>query len=477
MENKLAKDITKFFNDPYKFVMYIFPWGEKGTQLEHHDGPDKWQTNLLNKIKEEIEKNDGDVNNAIKIAIASGHGVGKSAMTAWLILWYISTHPHPQIVITANTQSQLTSKTWRELALWHKRAIHSDWFEWTATKFYLKEHPETWFASAIPWSENKSEAFAGTHAENVMIIFDEASGIVPSIWEVTQGAMTTPSAMWFVFGNPTKNTGGFRECFGKFKHRWTTFKVDSRDAKMADKNEINQWVEDYGEDSDFVRIRVRGEFPVSSSLQFISNDIVDKAMKNEAANYQSMPFIMGVDVARFGSDQSVICIRQGRKIHVLLKYRELNTTQLSQQISNIAKDYRGITVFIDGVGVGGGVVDQCNNYGMHSIMEVNAGSKAENTERYRNKRAEMWDRMLEWLKAGADIPKDDELMQDLISIEYGYSVTNQLQLEKKDDMKRRGLNSPDCGDALAHTFAEHIWKANKSYNKPIQMNTGWDAFK
>ena len=472
MNPELVKDIASFYNDPYKFVMYVFPWGEEGTALEKHDGPDKWQKKLLNIIKEEIESGK---TNAMQMAVTSGHGIGKSALTSWLILWYISTRSHPQIVITANTQTQLTSKTWRELSLWHKRAIHSDWFEWTATKFYLKEHPETWFASAIPWSENKSEAFAGTHAENVLVIFDEASGIADSIWEVSSGAMTTPNSMWFAFGNPTRNTGRFRECFGKFKHRWLNFRVDSRDAKMADKEVIKQWVEDYGEDSDFINVRVKGIFPSSSSLQFISSDIVDNAIKNEACNYNNMPFIMGVDVARFGDDQSVICLRQGRKLMFLNKYRNLNTVQLSQYILNLSKGYHGISIFIDGVGVGGGVVDYCKSLGLR-IMEVNAGNTAENKERYANKRAEMWDRMREWLKT-ADIPNDDELRQDLISLEYGYTLKGQIQLEKKSDMKKRGLNSPDCSDAIAHTFAENIHPNKLKHRRVVQGNISWNAFK
>jgi len=281
--------------------------------------------------------------------------------------------------------------------------------------------------------------------------------------------------MWFAFGNPTRNTGRFRECFGKFKHRWLNFRVDSRDAKMADKEVINQWIEDYGEDSDFINVRVKGVFPSSSSLQFISSDIVDNAIKNEACNYNNMPFIMGVDVARFGDDQSVICLRQGRKLMFLNKYRNLNTVQLSQYILNLSKGYHGISIFIDGVGVGGGVVDYCKSLGLR-IMEVNAGNTAENKERYANKRAEMWARMKEWLKT-ADIPNDEELRQDLIAVEYGYTLKGQIQLEKKSDMKKRGLSSPDSGDALAHSFAEHIHPNKLKNRRIIQANTNYNAFK
>ena len=152
---------------------------------------------------------------------------------------------------------QLKTKTWRELAVWHKRSLIKDWFEWTATKFYHIGHPETWFTAAIPWSEKNPEAFAGQHGEHVLVIYDESSAIPDIIWEVLEGVMTPPGAMRFAFGNPTRNTGKFRECFGKFKHRWLLWQIDSRDCRMTDKRKLDEWVDDYGEDSDFVKVRLR----------------------------------------------------------------------------------------------------------------------------------------------------------------------------------------------------------------------------
>lgn len=474
--NILANDIANFYDDPYKFVMYVFPWGEKGTPLEHETGPDEWQTLVLKRLGEEIKKGAAHgIEEGIQVAITSGHGIGKTAFMAWLILWFISTRPHPQVIVTANTLMQLTTKTWRELAKWHKRAINKDWFEWTATKFYLKEHPETWFASAIPWSEHRSEAFAGAHEDHVLILFDESGGIPDIIWEVAEGAMSTPGAIWVAAGNPIKNTGRFRECFGKFRHRWIQFKIDSRTAKMYSKELANKLLADYGEDSDYFKVRVKGEFPSSSSLQFIGNDIVEACQKYEASNFQNMPYIMGVDVARFGDDQSVIYVRQGRKTHVILKYRGLDTMQLSHRISEIAQGFRPITIFIDGVGVGGGVVDYCKAIGM-KVIEVNAGSSADAPERYANKRAEMWDRMREWLKDGAQIPSDCDLFQDLIGVEYGHTMKGQILLEKKEEMKRRGLSSPDVADALSLTFHSPVAVGGVNHVRTIVAKTDWNVF-
>lgn len=449
IEDKLFKRIYSFRNDPAGFVKYAFPWREPGTLLADEDGPDTWQLNVFNDIADGPLPGD----TAVQIAAASGHGVGKSTLAAWVILWFISTRGHPQIVITANTKTQLVSKTWRELAKWHKLAINAHWFEWTATKFYAKESPETWFAQAIPWSEHKSEAFAGTHERHVLIIFDESSAIPDIIWEVASGAMTTAGAYWLVFGNPTRNTGRFKECFNKERNRWKTHQVDSMSAKMTKKEKLQQWINDYGEDSDFVRVRVRGLFPRASSMQFIGEDIVSAAVNRQynVSVYRDMPIIMGVDVARFGDDQSVIYIRQGLQTIGIKKYRELDTMQLASQVARTQDEYRAKVVFVDEVGIGAGVVDRLRHIG-REVIGVNGGNKAATPKHY-NHRAEIWDDMRTWLKNGGSIPDDPELISDLTGPEYGYTPSEALQLEKKTDMKERGLASPDIADALACTFS------------------------
>ncbi len=442
----LVEDIASFRDDPLGFVKYVFPWG-KG-DLAEHTGPDAWQSELLEDVGRHIREGDGS---AYQASTASGHGIGKGAVTAWLILHQMACRKNLNGVVTANTKQQLETKTWRELALWHSRSIIKPWFEWTATKFYHVSSPETWYVSAIPWSERNSEAFAGQHGE-VLVIYDEASSIPDCIWDVSEGAMTTPGAMWFVFGNPTRNTGRFRECFGKFKHRWRTRQIDSRNCKMTDKRKLDQWTQDFGESSDFVKVRVKGEFPSASSMQFISGDLVDAAIEREARCYLEEPLIVGVDVARFGDDQSVVCFRRGRDAKTIewVKYRNIDTMQLAARVSELVRLHQADTVFVDGGGVGAGVVDRLRQLHVDCI-EVNFGSKAESV-RYNNKRAEMWGNMRDWLEGGA-IPEDRELMDDLIGVEYGFTPSNKIQLEKKEDMKKRGLASPDHADALALTFA------------------------
>ena len=164
--------VENYFNDPVGYVRDVL-------KAE----PDEWQADALNVVA-------GNQ----RLAVASGHGIGKTCFIAWLIHWYMATRPDPQIVVTANTKNQLDSKTWRELAKWNKLALNGAWFEHSATKFSLKDSPDTWFTAAIPWTEHNSEAFAGTHEEHVLVLFDEASNIPKTIWDVVEGAMTTKGA-------------------------------------------------------------------------------------------------------------------------------------------------------------------------------------------------------------------------------------------------------------------------------------------
>lgn len=464
-EQALVEDISEFYDDPLGYVMYAFPWGEEGGPLEGFDGPDQWQQEQMERIKLEVQANPEDY--VVRESIASGHGIGKTAEVAWIILWAMSTRPHLSGVVTANTTTQLSTKTWREVALWQKRAINGHWFKWSATKVWHKDHPETWFCHAIPNSEHNSEAFAGLHAEHSLIIYDEASAIPDKIWEVSEGAMTDPRAMWFCFGNPTRNTGRFVDCFGKDAKRWTTRSIDSRTCKMTNKKELDEWVKTYGEDSDFVRVRVRGVFPRAGSMQFVPTDIVDMAMARDIPieAHIMLPPIMSVDVARYGDDKTIICVRQGRKVLTFKKFRELNTMEVAVEVVQGIKEFQPAIVFVDGVGVGAGVVDRVRMLGFE-VIEVNAGMKPDDEEIYYNKRAEMWDRMRSWLRAGADLPYDVETRTALIGIEYGYDDKERIRLERKADMKKRGLDSPDEGDALAYTFAEVIGDLTKQYFEP-----------
>jgi hypothetical protein len=456
-------------DDPLLFVEKAFAWGQG--ELTGWDGPDAWQRETLQAIGEEVRKRDFNgvqPVEPIRMATASGHGIGKTCITAWIILWIASTRPRSKGMVTANTMSQLETKTWSELAKWLKRC----WFNLTTGKMSMrlshKRDRENWRCDAITCREENSEAFAGQHAADSTsyYLFDEASRIPDIIWDVAEGGMTDGEPMFFAWGNPTRNSGRFREIFGKYRHRWITRQIDSRDCKLPNKAKIAEDIKDHGEDSDYIRVRVRGIFPRAGTLQFIGSDLVADAVPREGQDHVS-PIVFGVDVARFGDDASVIAIRRGRDAKSLpwKTFRNVDTMTLAAAIVDLADLYRPKAIFVDGGGVGGGVVDRLRFLGQ-PVHDVQFGAAADRLNTagghvFANKRAEMWGSMREWLKGGV-IPPTPELIADLEGVEYGYVMKNgvdAIQLEKKEEMKKRGLASSDFGDALALTFAYPISEA------------------
>jgi len=460
----LAEEISKFYDDPLGFVLFSFPWGEEG-QLANFNGPRLWQWEFLEEWGKNIKQRRFDGVHAVdplQFAISSGHGIGKSALSSWIILFIASTRPHCKGIVTSNTSDQLKTKTWSELGKWLSMCVTKDWFIYNSSKGNMnllhKDHQHTWRVDAQTCREENSESFAGLHAatSTPFYLFDEASAIPNKIWEVSDGGLTDGEPMRFAFGNPTRNSGRFFECFGRLKHRWITRTIDSRDVAGTNKELLNTWVEDFGEDSDFVRVRVRGVFPRAGSAQFIPSDLVRSAQQNSLTEdiWGFAPKTLGIDVARFGDDQSVITRRQGRKMWPQKKFRSIDLMTFSGLCAQEIDEFKPDAVFVDGVGLGAGVVDRLRQLG-YRVIDVQAGGKPLN-KKYKNKRAEMWGNMKEWLAISPDIPIDPELESAMTSVEYGFTPSGQVILESKDDMKKRGEASPDEADSVALTFAEPI---------------------
>lgn len=459
----LAQELAGFFADPLGFALFAFTWNEG--ELEGIDGPDAWQRRLMGDIGDSVAQG-----LPVREAIAAGHGIGKGACSAMLMIWLMATRPSLAGVVTANTKSQLTSKTWRELQVWHNRLIPPlrSWFRWSATRYECRMAPKTWGLDAVPWSENRSEAFAGLHARDVLVLFDEASAIPPVIWEVAAGAMTTPGAMWLTLGNPTRNTGRFHGCIlGRERHRWRSRQIDARACRFTDKAELQRWVDDYGEDSDFVRVRVRGLFPRASSRQLIAGDLVDQARSREVEPDPGAPLVLGVDVARFGDNKTVLAFRKGRDARSIpwQRLRGADAVTVADRVADAIDRHKPDAVFIDGGGVGGPVVDILRAKG-YRVRAVDFGATALEAAKYYNRRSEIWCHLADWLPVAA-IPDDDELAADLTGPEYEHHPTDgRKMLESKRDMERRGLASPDDGDALALTFAERVARRDTRPDRP-----------
>lgn len=473
-------------DDPENFVMTVYPWGKAGTPLEHHPGPRTWQRSILRSLKDHIAQQENKLLldlplEMYKEAVASGRGIGKSTLVAWIAHWFMSTRLGGSVLISANTEPQLKTVTWGEIGKWLALAINGHWFDKAATSI----KPQDWFAAGVKrdlkiddtywatygklWSEENPDAYAGPHNHNgLLLIFDEASGIPECIWSVANGYFTDPvlHRYWLSFSNPRRNTGAFFECFHAQREYWRTRNIDSRTVEGTDVAHLNAIVAQHGEDSDVARVEVYGQFPTVGAKQFIGPLVVRNAQEREIENDYGAPLVMGVDVARFGDDRSVIAFRQGRDARSIpwQHFKGLDTMQLASRVADCADKYKPQAIFIDGGGVGGGVVDRLKSLG-YRIIEVQAGASADDKNKYLNKRVEMWDRMREWLTYGA-IPSDKELAQDLTGPEYDYNVTNgQIKLERKDEMKRRGFHSPDFAEALAQTFALPVARTDMKHSR------------
>lgn len=479
---ELIDFIAGFHHNPLGFVLAAFEWG-KG-ELIDHAGPDDWQRETLATIGQRLRAG-ASVHDAIQIAIASGHGIGKSALVAWVILWAMSTHEDTKGVVTANTENQLKTKTWAELAKWYRLCITRHWFEFTATAIFSKDtdHEKTWRIDMVPWSERNTEAFAGLHnkGKRILLVFDEASAIPDLIWEVAEGALTDSDTeiVWCCFGNPTLNTGRFRECFGRFKHRWITRQIDSRTVKMTNKAQLQKWIDDYGEDSDFVRVRVRGVFPSSASNALIGPEDVEQAMSRhyDVTQYDFAARIMGVDVARQGDDSSVIFPRQGRVAFRPKMLRIPDTMLVAQQVGLSMDKWRPDAVFVDATGgYGVGVVDALRQINRAPIEVYFSGKSLD--PRYFNKRSEMWFEMAKWVKDGGALPRDQELAEELVAATYTFQG-DKFRLCDKDDIKDLIGRSPDKADALALTFAYPVTPSMAHIHPSLDkrgMVTEYDPF-
>lgn len=451
LDKELSDACVRFADDPRGFDLFMYDWGYG--PLKDWAPFEWWHEEVDQAIYDYLHSNETQ---PLCIAVASGHGSGKTAYVARRIRWFMSCRPDPQVVCTANTETQLNTKTWREVAKWHKLALNSHWFDWTATSYYMKSHPETWKANAIPWSENNTEAFAGTHEESVLVVFDEASKISDKIWEVTDGIFTTKKNIWLVFGNGTRNVGRFYDCFQpKNQKYWKTWNIDSRTCKAANKEYLNRLVETYGgEDTDQARVRVLGQFPKTSTRQLISTDAVEKAMNHEVdpEAYLYMPKLLGVDVARFGENSSVMCHRQGRKVHALKVLPKQDLMKTANEVAHEMREENFLNAFVDGSGIGAGVVDRLRQLNF-SVTDVNGGNQSSNP-RFLNKRAESWWEMKEWIEGGnVELPKDPQLKRELTAVEYDFTDKGRIRLTRKEDLMEEFGFSPDRADALALTFS------------------------
>lgn len=459
--------------DPQSWVNVAYDWGHG--ELAGFDGPRQWQSDVFGDIRDHLS-NPVTRFHPLMIAVASGHGIGKSAGIGMISNWALSTCEDCKVVITANTENQLRTKTSPEVGKWQRLSITSHWFDVQSTSVSSrdKDHSKNWRTDFTPWSEHNTEAFAGLHnkGKRIVLIFDEASAIADKVWEVAEGALTDEDTeiIWIVFGNPTRNIGRFRDCFRRFKHRWIGRQIDSRTVEGTNKEQIAKWASDYGEDSDFFKVRVRGLFPSMSARQFISEADVTEAYgrKLRQDQYIFAPKILTCDPAWEGDDELVISIRQGLAFRILERMpKNDNDLIVASKLARWEDEERADAVFID-AGYGTGIKSAGDGMGRSWTLvwfQSESGDPG-----CLNKRAEMWKKARDWLKQGGAIPEDPTLRDELQAPEAVPRLDGKIQIEAKKDMKARGVPSPNRADSLVISFAFPVVK--KSPIDELRKNKG-----
>ena len=404
--------------------------------------------------------------------VRSGHGVGKSAVEAWAVIWFICTHPFPKIPCTAPTQHQLFDILWAEVSKWirNNKALANELI-WTKEKLYMRGYPEEWFAVAR--TASKPDALQGFHAEHVLYIIDEASGVDDTIFEPVLGALSTPGARLLMCGNPTQLTGFFHDSHTKNRASYATFHIDGRKSSRVSQEFIDTIIRMYGEDSDVFRVRVAGDFPLQEDDIFIPISLVENSIQTEFSHRKNPDLVhIGCDVARFGDDKTVIGYKVDEKVTFYKKRQGQDTMKTADDIillgEQLVQRYHltdPIPVKIDDGGVGGGVVDRLRQvkrlnperFWWLEIYPVKFGQRIKH-KYYHDSTTYMMAVVKKLLQPYDEdgrrkpveliLPDDDDLVAQLSGRKYALTEASKIKIESKDAVKKRGQPSPDEADCV-----------------------------
>lgn len=414
-----------------------------------------------------------------KCAVKSGHGTGKSTSFAWLALWGLTCFSQVRVGCTAPTAHQLQDVLWPEIRKWRDKMLEPWRSAVDVTNDRVLVRGTDNFAVARTARKDNPDAMQGLHAANMIFLIDEASGIDDVVFEVAQGALSTEGARVVMAGNPTRTTGYFYRAFHVNRAYWDCHTFTCVDSPLVSADYVRQMADEYGEDSDIYRVRVAGEFPSGGDMQLIHMPDAERAaariLRDE--QYRFAPVLLGVDVAWYGGDESVIARRQGAWSDIVWRGRSVDPTTLAGIVMEHEDRLRADAVFVDATGIGAGVLSNLLSLGRAPIrVDFGGGSSV---PAYLNKRAECWAKMREWLVSDGRIPDEQRLKDDLTGVQYQYNLHGKLQLERKEEMRKRGLSSPDYADALALTFAFPVKPRNEAFrriDRRTDEGTPYDPF-
>ena len=454
--------VARYRDDPVLFVMEVL-----GVD------PDPWQIKFLRAIAR------GDR----KISVRSGHGVGKSTGSAWAMLWFFMTRSPVKVVVTAPTSAQLFDAMFAELKRWVGMLPLplQELIDVKQDRVVFRAAPDEMFISARTSRAEQPEALQGIHSEHVMLVADEASGVPEQVFEAAAGSMSGHSAVTLLLGNPTRSSGFFYDTHNRLAGEWTTFRVSCEDSPRVSADYVQEMKSRYGEDSNAYRIRVLGEFPRSDEDTVIPMELLDLAMNRDVEASPYAPLVWGLDVARFGSDRSALCKRRGNAVIEPIKtWKNLDLMQLTgavvAEFEALPPSDRPEEILVDSIGLGAGVVDRLKELNLPA-RGINVSESPAMGGTYRNLKAELWYKAKAWLEQrDCRLPKDELLVAELATVRYMFTSNGKIQIESKDDIKKRGLASPDKADAFCLTFASDAVigmmgsKASTKWSQPLKRN-------
>ena len=436
--NPFEEFVQEYRDDPVKFVVEVL--GAK---------PLPYQAEFLQAIA------DGER----KMSVRSGHGTGKSTSASWAMLWYVLLRFPNKVVVTAPTSGQLFDALFAELKRWINElpkqlqpmlTVKSDRVELAAA-------PSEAFISARTSRAETPEALAGVHSENVLLVVDEASGVPEKVFEAAAGSMSGHSATTILLSNPTRSSGTFFESQTRLAGSWWTRRWSCVDSPLVSEEFVDEMRLRYGEESNAFRIRVLGEFPLADDDTIIPFHLVESAMHRDIETDENATTVWGLDVARFGTDKTALAKKKGNVITEVTSWQGLD---LMQTVGRVKAEFDGLPIslrpreiLVDVIGMGGGVVDRLRELGL-PVRGVNVAESPSMGDTYVNLRAELWFKMRGWLEQrGAKLPRNEQLIAELTSIRYSFVSSGKMKAESKDEMRKRGLTSPDLADAVCLTLA------------------------
>jgi phage terminase large subunit len=428
--------------------------------------PDPWQADVLRAFCEPSQR---------RISLQACAGPGKSAILAWCGWYFLATQAtpngHPKALATSITAQNLKTNLWAEFAKWMANSeFLKAAFTWSPSAIVAKDHPATWRLDPKAWpktgsADEQGATLSGMHSQNVLALIDESGGIPPTVLRAAEQALpNTIFGKVLQAGNPISLEGCLYEAAGRLRDQWLVISItgDPDDPKAwvhsprvgLEPAAMNRkQIETYGRDSNWVKAYILGRFPDASFNSLIGVDDVQAAMARhlDPDQYSWAQKRLGVDVARFGDDRTVIFPRQGMAAFQPVQLRGMNTVDIAARVAMAQAQWGSELNLVDDTGHWGhGVIDNLHAAGIPSMGIQFHGAAINN--RYKNRRAEMWIEMTEAIKKGMALPNIPELVAELITPTFTFS-NGTLQLEEKDQIKARLGRSPDLADALALTFA------------------------